>query len=140
MSELLGRRGFLAGSAALAAATAGGTLLGCSRGEPASTPRASAQAPRHGGRIRFGIIDYDPAGGLDVHKPSGTGSVIRGFALYSKLWEWSEEMLPRLALAEFAEPNADASSWTIRLKKGLEFHHGKTITADDVIFSVRRLT
>ena len=24
--------------------------------------------------------------------------------------------------------------------KGLEFHHGKTITADDVIFSLRRLT
>jgi peptide/nickel transport system substrate-binding protein len=49
-------------------------------------------------------------------------------------------MQPRLALAEFAEPNADASSWTLRLKPGLEFHHGKTIDADDLIFSIRRLT
>ncbi|MEX3012746.1 ABC transporter substrate-binding protein [Acinetobacter baumannii] len=55
-------------------------------------------------------------------------------------WEWGRDIQPKLALAEFAEPNNDGTKWTIRLKKGLEFHHGKTITADDVIFSLRRLT
>jgi peptide/nickel transport system substrate-binding protein len=75
-----------------------------------------------------------------VHKPAESGSTIRGFALFSKLWEWSENMTPRLALAEEAEPNADASEWVIRLRKGLEFHNGKTITADDLIFSILRLS
>jgi len=101
------------------------------------------QAPtiaRRGGRLRLGILDGDRSGNLDAHKPLGGGSTIRGFAMYAKLWEWDADMLPRLALAEFAEANADASAWDIRLRSGLEFHNGKTITADDVIFSIRRIT
>lgn len=49
-------------------------------------------------------------------------------------------MFPRLALAEEAEVNSDATAWTIRLQPGLEFHNGKTIDVDDLIFSIRRLT
>ncbi|MFJ3107560.1 ABC transporter substrate-binding protein [Pseudomonas putida] len=129
----LSRRSFLGHAGVLA----GGLLVGCG---PADGPtHAVADQPRHGGRLRLGIIDGNQSGNLDAHKPIGSG-IVRGFALYSKLWEWDEQMQPRLALAEFAEPNADASSWTLRLKPGLEFHHGKTIDADDLIFSIRRLT
>jgi peptide/nickel transport system substrate-binding protein len=32
-----------------------------------------------------------------------------------------------------------ADLWTIRLRKGIEFHNGKTLTANDVIYSLRRL-
>jgi peptide/nickel transport system substrate-binding protein len=136
------RRGFMLGSAAAGGAVLlDGLLSGCGRnGSSAADARHASGPPQRGGRLRLGIIDGNQAGNLDVHKPVGTGSTIRGFALYSKLWEWSDDMFPQLALAEFAEPNADASAWTIRLRKGLEFHNGKTITADDVIFSIRRIT
>lgn len=129
-------RDFAAGAATLVLPGA------CRREEPhaVATAAAKAEEPQRGGRVRFGILGGDGTGNLDVHKPIATGSTIRGFALFSKLWEWSEEMTPRLALAEEAEPNADASAWTIRLRKGLEFHNGKTITADDVIFSILRLS
>lgn len=100
---------------------------------------AAPNGPQYGGRLRLGIIDGTRSGNLDAHKPVGSG-IIRGFALYSKLWEWDENMLPRLALAEEAEVSSDARTWTLRLHKGLEFHNGKTIDADDLIFSVRRLT
>jgi peptide/nickel transport system substrate-binding protein len=40
-------------------------------------------------------------------------------------------------LAESAEPNRDASEWTIRLRDGVRFHNGKPLTADDAIFSLR---
>lgn len=134
------RRGFILSSAAVGgSALLGGLLSGCHR-IPAVGGRHDAGPPRRGGRLRLGIIDGNQAGNLDAHKPVGTGSTIRGFALYSKLWEWNDDMFPQLALAEFAEPNADASVWTIRLLKGLEFHNGKTITSDDVIFSIRRIT
>ncbi len=123
------RRGLLGGG--------GASLLLAGCGQESSG--APAQ-PRSGGRLRLGIVDGERSGNLDAHKPLGLGSTIRGFAMYSKLWEWGPDMLPRLALAEFAEANADASAWDIRLKPGLEFHHGKTIAADDVIFSIRRLT
>ncbi|NMY25898.1 ABC transporter substrate-binding protein [Pseudomonas sp. WS 5021] len=135
MTLLLSRRDFLGYSA-----TVGGGLLlaGCG---PADTPAAGIanDQPRYGGRLRLGILDGNQSGNLDAHKPIGSG-IVRGFALYSKLWEWDEQMQPRLALAELAEPNADASAWTLRLRPGLEFHNGKTIDADDLIFSIRRLT
>ncbi|MGN6357739.1 MAG: ABC transporter substrate-binding protein [Novosphingobium sp.] len=129
MTDQVTRRGLLGG--------AGATLLLASCGKESSSAPKEA---RPGGKLRLGIVDGERAGNLDAHKPLGLGSTIRGFAMYSKLWEWGEDMLPRLALAEFAEANATASAWDIRLKPGLEFHHGKTITADDVIFSIRRLT
>lgn len=129
------RRSLIGGGLALG----GGLLLPGCHGRQEEERTASA-TPRRGGRLRLGIIDGERSGNLDAHKPIGMGSTIRGFAMYSKLWEWSPDMTPDLALAESAEVAPDASHWTIRLRKGLEFHHGKTITADDVIFSILRLT
>jgi peptide/nickel transport system substrate-binding protein len=149
MMDNSSRRDFLRATTMLGGGLLMGSLLpGCGEQSPKSGGASSATAlsssadekPRRGGRLRLGIIGGDQAGNLDAHKPFNTGSIIRGFALYSKLWEWNDDMLPKLTLAEFAEPNADASQWTIRLKKGLEFHHGKTVTADDVVFSILRLT
>lgn len=133
------QRGLGLGSLAL---LGGSQLLGgCSdSSQPVAAASASAStAPQYGGVLRVGLLSGNQTGNLDAHKPVATG-VQRGFALYSKLWEWSPQMTPSLALAEFAEANKDATQWTVRLKKGLEFHHGKSITADDVIFSLRRLT
>ena len=120
----------------------GGLLPGCS--DEANVPAAAAPgdatgAPKRGGTVRFGVIEGNQAGNLDAHKPVGSGA-FRGWALYSKLWEWGLDARPTLALAEEAEVNADGTEWTIRLHKDLEFHHGKTISADDVIFSLLRLT
>lgn len=140
MDDQFSRRDFLRTGVALGAGVAFGGLLAACDGKKPAPDHSADNKPRRGGRIRLGIVDGDQAGNLDAHKPTGTGSTIRGFALYSKLWEWSDDMLPQLALAEFAEPNADASSWTVRLQPGLEFHHGKTISADDVIFSILRLS
>jgi peptide/nickel transport system substrate-binding protein len=138
--ERIDRRRFMAGGAAFGASL----LVGCGQGGEGrgQTPAGALDdlAPHYGGRLRLGIIDGDQAGNLDAHKPVGSGGTIRGFALYAKLWEWSADMLPVLALAEETEVSADATSWTLRLKPGLEFHHGKTISADDVVFSILRLT
>lgn len=134
------RRSFLADGvlASGAALIAPGLLAGCGE-ERSAGPGADSQVARRGGKARLGILAASQTGNLDAHKPLGTGA-FRGWALYSKLWEWNRNANPELALAEFAEVNADATEWTIRLKKGLEFHHGKSITAEDVLFSIRRLT
>ena len=42
-------------------------------------------------------------------------------------------------LCDECKPNATADVWTVRLKQGVEFHNGKTATADDLLFSIRRL-
>ena len=36
-------------------------------------------------------------------------------------------------------PNKDATVWTIRLRKGVTFHNGKDLTADDLIYSINRV-
>ncbi len=137
--ELLKQTGVLGIGAVVAS-----SMLGCSRPDQqaADTSGTSAEAkePKRGGEIKIGVINGNQAGNLDAHKPVGLSSAFRAWPLYAKLWEWGTDIQPKLALAEFAEPNANGTLWTIRLKKGLEFHHGKTITADDVIFSLRRLT
>src|SRR6218665_521734 len=136
------RRRFLGNSLALGGGLIVGTSLlsACGDGQaPVAKATGQGSGPQYGGRLRLGIIDGSQSGNLDAHKPVGSG-IIRGFALYSKLWEWDENMLPRLALAEEAQVSADAKVWTLRLHKDLEFHNGKTIDADDLAFSIRRLT
>ena len=134
------RRRFLGNSLALGGLALGGSLLsGCGDDSQPGADHLADSGPRQGGRLRLGILDGNKSGNLDAHKPVGSG-IIRGFALYSKLWEWDENMLPRLALAEEAEVSPDGKVWTLRLKQGLEFHHGKTIDANDLLFSIRRLT
>ena len=139
--QKINRRDFMKQTATVGlGALAASSLIGCTE-QPDNKPQAlsAEQQPKKGGVIKFGVISGNQAGNLDAHKPLGGGS-FRGWALYSKLWEWGHDIQPKLALAEFAEPNANGTRWTIRLKKGLEFHHGKTISSDDVIFSLRRLT
>ena len=46
---------------------------------------------------------------------------------------------PGQQLAESLEPNAKATKWTLRLKEGIHFHDGKPLTADDVVYTVRRI-
>ena len=48
----------------------------------------------------------------------------------------SGELIPELA--ESIEASADASTWTFTLRKGVEFHNGKSLTADDVIASFQQ--
>jgi peptide/nickel transport system substrate-binding protein len=49
-----------------------------------------------------------------------------------------QTLVPRLALS--AEPNADASVWTLHLRDGVTWHDGKPFTADDVIHSFKLWT
>lgn len=43
------------------------------------------------------------------------------------------------ALATSWTPSSDGMSWTIKLRDGVKFNHGKTFGADDVVFTFNRL-
>lgn len=53
--------------------------------------------------------------------------------------EFSAEATPQLGLAEEVTPNSDFTNWTIRVRQGVEFHNGKELTSDDVIFTLQRI-
>src|SRR5437879_4645517 len=43
------------------------------------------------------------------------------------------------ALAEFWRSCRDGLTWTFNLRRGVKFHHGREVTADDVVFSLSRI-
>lgn len=50
-----------------------------------------------------------------------------------------DAMQPVPVLAESWESNADGTEWTFRVRQGVTFHDGTPLTADDVVYSFRRL-
>ena len=44
------------------------------------------------------------------------------------------ELIPELA--ESWEASSDATEWVFDLRKGVEFHNGKTLNADDIIATI----
>ncbi|NJJ41793.1 ABC transporter substrate-binding protein [Paenibacillus apii] len=45
----------------------------------------------------------------------------------------------RPSIAHFWESSPDCSEWIIHLRKGVSFHHGREVTAEDVIYTFNRL-
>jgi peptide/nickel transport system substrate-binding protein len=43
---------------------------------------------------------------------------------------------PQPSLAESWDVSADGKTWAFKLRKGVEFHNGKSLTADDVVWSL----
>ncbi len=73
-----------------------------------------------------------PAGLIAPLTVADTGSI----CLMSQTAEYLAVSDPTLhlkpALAESRQPNADGSVWTFKLRRGVRFHDGHTLTAADV--------
>ena len=145
----LTRRQFLESAAALGLTLTGaGFLAGCSSSSstttgasaPATTAGvATTTAIKQGGSLKVGLGGGSEADSLDAHLVGTLPSLHAQYVLYSQLAQLDPDSKIRLGLAESIEPNATGDEWTIRLKQGLEFHNGKTVGADDVIFSLQRI-
>jgi len=131
------RRGALrlgAGVAFLAASA--GTLGAC--GGDAKTATVPEGKPRRGGTLTVGIITGGTAETLNPGLVLGSSDGLRTYQLFDRLFETRDDvktMWPGLATS--AEPNADASVWTLKLRDGVTWHDGKPFTADDVVWTFR---
>ena len=127
----LSRRDFMARAAALGATAA------FSQSILASHAFAETAKPHRGGRLRIGVSGgsttdlIDPAASTDMMNQT----IING-QLGNCLVEIDHENKPIPELAESWESSPDAKIWTFKLRKGVEFHNGKTMDADDVIHSL----
>jgi peptide/nickel transport system substrate-binding protein len=125
------RRGALLGLAV----TAGGTLTGCAGGD--ATPAAVPGKP--GGVLRVGATGGGVKDTLDPHNPVTYPDQARVLNLYEPLFQRNAKYEIEPLIGESLTPSADAQVWTLKLRSGVEFHNGKTLDADDVIFSLRRI-
>lgn len=99
---------------------------------------AIAQTPKKGGSVRMASNLHGPDDQLDPPLFTSTIDYTRGRATYNSLVQHANDLTPQPELAETIEPNANATEWTLKLRKGVEWHDGTPFTADDVIYSMNR--
>jgi peptide/nickel transport system substrate-binding protein len=98
---------------------------------------ALAATPSKGGSLKAAGWSSSTADTLDPAKASLSTDYVRCCSFYSRLTFLNKSGVPEMELAESVETK-DAQTWTVKLKSGVTFHDGKPLTAEDVIFSLKR--
>lgn len=129
----------VAGGSWLAACGGSSSDSSSSGTTPGGTPAASAGTPKKGGTLRLGASGGGDNDTLDAQNPLSNSDFARGFALYEGLVDLDHKGKVRMVLAESIEPNKDATEWTIKLRPNVKLHDGKDFTAEDVLYSLRRI-
>jgi peptide/nickel transport system substrate-binding protein len=114
-------------------------LTACGGGA-ATNSAAAGGAPKSGGTLRVGIVGGSAKDTLDAHKPVTHPDEARTVQLYDTLATYDTAHKVEMALADAITPSPDEKTWTVHLRPGLKFSDGKPITADDVIFTFKRIT
>jgi peptide/nickel transport system substrate-binding protein len=127
----LSRRDFLAAMSALGvSATAAGGFL--------TSAKALAATPKKGGLARAASNLHGPDDQMDPIVFTSGIDYTRGRATYNNLVQMLDGMSLHPELAEEWTPNSDATEFTFKIQKGVEFHDGSSLTADDVVWSMNR--
>lgn len=98
---------------------------------------AMAATPKRGGRLRMGITGgattdtLDPGQILDAYMINVQMGQVR-----NNLTVVGPDGSLQPELAESWDASADAKKWTLNIRKGVEFHNGKTLDATDVVDSL----
>lgn len=127
---LVTRRDFLGRAAALGVTAAfADTLL---------STAAKAAGPKKGGTLTMGLGGGESTNSLDPALDASQVPFMYMSTLGNMLVTMSPkgEVLP--SLAESWEGSKDAVTWTFKIRKGVEFHNGQTMTVDDVLKTLQR--
>lgn len=116
--------------AGLAAALA---LGACTTGEGVDTGEE-----RQGSTALTAAISGEPDQ-LDPHRTTSYFSFQVLENVFDTLVEPDEKLQLQPALAESWTTSPNQLSWTFKLRNGVTFHDGKPFTADDVVYSYRRI-
>ena len=103
---------------------------------PPPPPRSS---PKKGGHLKLGL---QGASATDILDPAK--ALVQFHLVMARNWgdtliesdPFTGAAVP--ALAESWEPSADASTWTFKVRKGVQFHNGKELTAEDIVKTFER--
>ena len=100
--------------------------------------RAARAEPKRGGTLKLGISHGASTDSLD---PGTYPDQFTGTALWATLSNSLTEIDAKGSavpdLAESFEPADGAKKWVFKLRKGLTFHNGKSLTSEDVVASIQ---
>jgi len=90
-----------------------------------------------GGSVKFGVAGGATSDNLDPRSGSpDTHLVLAWWAIRNSLTEVLPDGKLVGEIAESWEPSTDAKTWTFSIRKGVSFHDGKPLTAEDVVASL----
>ncbi|MCX8509443.1 MAG: ABC transporter substrate-binding protein [Rhodobacteraceae bacterium] len=126
------RRAFLGRAGALGiSATMANTML---------SSALRAETPRKGGTLVAGMQGGESTNTLD---PALAASEVP----FAVNMTWGEMLLDvgptneiEYRIAQEVSSSPDAKEWKFKIRQGVEFHNGKTVTAEDVLATIRRHT
>jgi peptide/nickel transport system substrate-binding protein len=125
---VLSRRDFLHRAAILGVSTAVATsVIGRS---------AWSAEPRKGGTLRLGIGHGSSSDSLDPATYENLFTQTLGGSIHNRLSVVGNDGELEPELAESWEPTPDAKEWRFKLRSGVEFHNGKSLTPEDVAASI----
>ncbi|MGX5840813.1 ABC transporter substrate-binding protein [Mesorhizobium sp. ArgA1] len=122
--SLLGLSLPLLGGITTAAGLSGMPSLARAQGAPGATIRVASSVPA----AAIDPVTIADAGGLLVMQQVAEFLCVDG-----------PDLVLQPALAESWKPNADGTVWTFTLRKGVKFHSGGEMKAEDVVASIDRL-
>jgi peptide/nickel transport system substrate-binding protein/oligopeptide transport system substrate-binding protein len=97
----------------------------------------AGQAPADDGVYRRPIANdpstLDPVLISDIYGGSVAQQIFDGLVSFDQ----TLAIMP--SLAQFWRASRDGLTWTFTLRKGVHFHHGREVTADDVVYSLTRV-
>ncbi|MBV9637727.1 MAG: ABC transporter substrate-binding protein [Methylobacteriaceae bacterium] len=132
----IGRREFLRHGAVLGLSVPFLSSLAGAFGLTAVAPRM-ARAAAAGGLIR--VACTVPAGAVDPVTVDDNGGLLMLHQTGEFLSISGPDLVLRPHLAESWKPNGDGTVWTFKIRQGVKFQNGKTMTAEDVAASIDRL-
>jgi peptide/nickel transport system substrate-binding protein len=101
---------------------------------------ALAAGERHGGTLVFTAPYGASFATLDVQASPNTQEEFITQAIHRALYSWdSHQNKPVLELADSEDVSEDGTVHTYHLRKNAVFHNGKPLTADDIIYSYKRI-
>jgi peptide/nickel transport system substrate-binding protein len=100
----------------------------------AALPAWSAESPKYGGRLVFGIAK-DITSLNPFYRTQSTDSFVREL-MFQTLLDLDDRQQPISALAESWKLSKDEKTYTFTLRRGVKFHNDKELTTEDVKWSI----
>lgn len=96
-----------------------------------------AATPKKGGKLVVSVPSAPRK--LDPAKQWSYEEYMNNYWMFNALtfFNWDMSISPELATSWKSTP--DLKTWTFYLRKGVKFHHGREMVADDVVFSIERI-
>jgi len=105
-------------------------------GTPISFSNAAGVEPKKGGRFRYAVSGMSAGDSLDPALLLDAGPTMISWQTRNNLVEIDADYNAVPELAESMEPDDTAKTWAFKIRKGVEFHNGKSLDAEDVVFSL----